>query len=38
MPIFCNTELADLYRDAKLISIGLVAEDGRAFHAEPSES
>ena len=32
------TEFTALHREAKLISIGLVAEDGRMFYAELSDT
>ena len=35
--IFFDTEFTDLHRDALLISIGLVSEDGRTFYAELSD-
>lgn len=38
MLIFFDTEFTDLHREAKLISIGLVAEDGRTFYAELSDT
>lgn len=34
MLIFFDTEFTDLHWQAKLISIGLVAEDGRTFYAD----
>jgi len=37
--IFLDTELSDLVRDAKLLSIGLIDETGeRTFYAELSET
>lgn len=39
MLIFFDTEFTDLHSDARLISIGLVAEDGeRTFYAELSDT
>lgn len=38
MLIFFDTEFTDLHWEAKLISIGLVAEDGRTFYAELSDT
>jgi hypothetical protein len=39
MLIFFDTEFTDLHREAKLISIGLVAEEGeRTFYAELSDT
>lgn len=39
MLIFFDTEFTDLHPDARLISIGLVAEDGeRSFYAELSDT
>lgn len=38
MLIFFDTEFTDLTRDALLISIGLVSEDGRTFYAEISDN
>ena len=38
MLIFFDTEFTDLHREAKLISIGLIAEDGRTFYAELSDT
>jgi hypothetical protein len=38
MLIFFDTEFTDLHWQAKLISIGLVAEDGRTFYAELSDT
>ena len=38
MLIFFDTEFTDLHWNAKLISIGLVAEDGREFYAELSDT
>lgn len=37
MFVFIDTEFTSLDADAKLISIGLVAQDGRTFYAESSE-
>lgn len=34
MKIFFDTEFTGLHRNTSLISIGLIAEDGRAFYAE----
>jgi len=36
--IFLDTEFTDLKPDAKLISIGLIAEDGSCFYAELSDT
>lgn len=38
MLIFFDTEFSDLHWQAKLISIGLVAEDGRMFYAEMTDT
>ncbi len=38
MLIFLDTEFTGLVVDPKLISIGLVSEDGRTFYAELSDS
>lgn len=38
MLIFFDTEFTDLVPDAKLVSIGLVSEDGREFYAELSDT
>ena len=38
MLIFFDTEFTGLHWEAKLISIGLIAEDGRAFYAELSDT
>jgi len=38
MLIFFDTEFTDIHREAKLISIGLVAEDGRTFYAELADT
>lgn len=38
MIIFFDTEFTDLHPAAKLISIGLVSEDGREFYAELSDT
>ena len=38
MLIFFDTEFTDLNIDPKLISIGLVSEDGREFYAELSDT
>lgn len=39
MLIFFDTEFTDLHRSARLISIGLIAEDGeRAFYAELTDT
>jgi len=38
MLIFFDTEFTDLHWEAKLISIGLVAEDGQTFYAELSDT
>lgn len=38
MLIFFDTEFTDLSIDPKLISIGLVSEDGREFYAELSDT
>ena len=38
MLIFFDTEFTDLHWEAKLISVGLVAEDGREFYAELSDT
>ncbi len=38
MLIFFDTEFSDLCADSRLISIGLVSEDGREFYAELSDS
>jgi len=32
--IFFDTEFTGLHKDTTLISIGLIAEDGRTFYAE----
>ena len=37
MKIFFDTEFTDLSMDPRLISIGLISEDGREFYAELSE-
>lgn len=38
MLIFFDTEFTSLHWQAKLISIGLVTEDGRKFYAELSDT
>ena len=38
MLIFFDTEFTDLHWQARLISIGLIAEDGRTFYAELSDT
>ena len=38
MLIFFDTEFTDLHWQAKLISIGLVTEDGRTFYAELTDT
>ena len=38
MLIFFDTEFTDLHVEARLISIGLIAEDGREFYAELSDT
>ncbi len=38
MLIFFDTEFTDLHPAAKLISIGLVADDGRTFYAELADT
>jgi hypothetical protein len=38
MLIFFDTEFTDLDPEAKLVSIGLVSEDGREFYAELSDT
>lgn len=38
MLIFFDTEFTDLHWEAKLISIGLVAENGQTFYAELSDT
>jgi hypothetical protein len=38
MLIFFDTELSDLSIDVRLISIGLISEDGREFYAELSDT
>lgn len=38
MLIFFDTEFTELHPEAKLISVGLVAEDGRDFYAELSDT
>lgn len=38
MLIFFDTEFTDLHPEAKLISIGLVAEDGSTFYAELADT
>jgi hypothetical protein len=38
MLIFFDTEFTDLCIDPRLISIGLISEDGREFYAELSET
>lgn len=37
MKVFFDTEFTELRQDAKLISIGLIADDGRTFYAESNE-
>jgi hypothetical protein len=37
MKVFFDTEFTGLHKGTSLISIGLVAEDGRSFYAENSE-
>ena len=38
MHVFFDTEFTSLTSDAKLISIGLIAQDGREFYAELSDA
>jgi hypothetical protein len=38
MQIFFDTEFTQLSHEAKLISVGLVSEDGREFYAELSDT
>ena len=38
MKIFFDTEFTDLSMDPRLISIGLISEDGREFYAELSDT
>lgn len=37
MKVYFDTEFTGLHRNTTLISIGLIAEDGRTFYAESSE-
>ena len=37
MKIYCDTEFTGLRKDTELISIGIIADDGRTFYAESNE-
>ena len=37
MNIYFDCEFTGLYKDTKLISIGLISDDGKQFYADRSE-